>query len=162
MLFLLCACRNEEDNYISEHTKEVMQNKEIAIYGAEDRATNEENMPADVDITSQDILESKQTKIDYYKHGGVVDCIEIDDCMSKANIIKEKFSDLISGVFYLEVINDDGNILGYFNDYSFKEHSYPDIEACNENGNLLKKIIKPHDIDFLCSDDAVLQVVLAK
>lgn len=164
MIVLLTACGMQDDNYVSNYTRDIMENKNMAIYVVKTPVPSDDSNINNSYVPNADdsINETNQEQIDYYKQGEVIDCITIDECINKANIIKQKFSDIISNVFYLEIVSSNGDSLGYYNEYSFNEIKYQDMDTCINIGNTLKDVIKLHNIDFTCNDDFVLKVVTSQ
>lgn len=167
---MISACdADETHNYISKYTEEVMLNRAVVVASENDDANQyEEDNLDDKPYESGAILEQPKevvidkTSANYYKHNGVIDCHTIDECIDLSYTIKQQFKDIIKNAFYLDVLDVDGNNLGYFIDYTFNDYQFQDSGICKGMLLSLQEAIKDHNIDFICTDNGLFRAMMAK
>lgn len=185
IIFFITACNNskitKKYNDISNLTKEKMINKDILIVeeGNDDKKTNDIDSEKLVDNKKDEkFLNEKEKELnednvikhnddddfvdtendDYPKHKGRIDCLEIDECISKSVPIQYEFKNIISDIFYLEVLSKSDKILGYYIDYSFKNYKYEDYPMCMNKLTSLNEKIKNLDFEFTCDDNGLFSI----
>ena len=185
IIFFITACSNNSKitkkyNDISNLTKEKMINKDILIVeeGNDDKKTNDIDSEKLVDNKKDEkFLNEKEKELnednvikhndndfvdtendDYSKHKGRIDCLDIDECISKSVPIQYEFKDIISDIFYLEVLSKSDKILGYYIDYSFKSYKYEDYPMCMNKLTSLNEKIKNLDFEFTCDDNGLFSI----
>lgn len=179
-MFLITGCSKEmdsNDNSISEFTKKTLMER----YSINDNKvpkegeTIEDNSDNNIDdsqsidsiplqevvSTDKDVGNDENVDIDTTNSetlSNQIDCIDIDECMSLSLPIQFELKDLIDSVFYLEVKDNNNQLLGYSIDWSFHDYDYENYDVCIEKGNYLKEKIS--NSDYKCSDAGVLSVEL--
>ena len=179
-MFLITGCSknlDSNDNSISEFTKKTF----LERYSINDNKaskegeTIEDNYDNNIDdsqivdsiplqevvSTDKDVGDDENVDADITNSEALsnqIDCIDIDECISLSLPIQFELKDIIDSVFYLEVKDDNNQLLGYSIDWSFHDYNYENYDACIEKGNFLKEKIS--NSDYKCSDDGILSVEL--
>ena len=69
-----------------------------------------------------------------------------------------KYKQCISNVFYVEVMANNGTILGYFTEYVFKESSYSTYDECQKVGNEVKGLLSDRVTGYQCDSSNKLKI----
>ena len=96
--------------------------------------------------------------LDYYTHKGRIDCVDYNKCMDDSLKIYFKYKQCISNVFYIEVMANNGSILGYFTEYVFKDSSYSTNDECQKVGNEIKVLLSDRVTDYQCDSSNKLKI----
>ncbi len=184
MLVILTACQSKNNQAI--YKKELKNDESTAIITQQPEIstdTEEKTVETPAPIINNDnpniqestnqaitpqstIEQSNQTpvdpvdenSIDYPIHKGRIDCETEAKCMDKSIPLQFKYKALITNVFYLEVISQKENVLGYFIQYNFKENTYSTKEECETIGSNIKEELNDKITSYECSDNNTLKI----
>ena len=95
------------------------------------------------------------SSLDYNEHKGRIDCGSSDECMNIALPIQFRFKQSITNSFFIDVMSNSGNSLGYFIEYVFKENTYSSNEECEKIGNEIKQTLRDRVIGYQCNGSAL-------
>lgn len=96
--------------------------------------------------------------LDYSTHKGRIDCTDSNKCMDDSLKIYFKYKQCISNVFYVEVMANNGTILGYFTEYVFKDSSYSTYDECQKVGNEIKNLLSDRVTSYQCDSSNKLRI----
>ena len=96
--------------------------------------------------------------LDYSTHKGRIDCTDYNKCIDDSLKIYFKYKQCISNVFYVEVMANNGTILGYFTEYVFKESSYSTYDECQKVGNEIKGLLSDRVTGYQCDSSNKLKI----
>ena len=91
------------------------------------------------------------SSLDYNEHKGRIDCGTPDECMNIALPIQFRFKQSMINSFFIEVMSNSGNSLGYFIEYVFKENTYSSNEECEKIGSEIKQTLSDRVISYQCN-----------
>lgn len=91
------------------------------------------------------------SSLDYNEHKGRIDCGTPDECMNIALPIQFRFKQSMTNSFFIEVMSNSGNSLGYFIEYVFKENTYSSNEECEKIGSEIKQTLSDRVISYQCN-----------
>lgn len=91
------------------------------------------------------------SSLDYNEHKGRIDCGSPDECMNIALPIQFRFKQSMTNSFFIEVMSNSGNSLGYFIEYVFKENTYSSNEECEKIGSEIKQTLSDRVISYQCN-----------
>ena len=90
--------------------------------------------------------------IDYTTHKGRTDnCNSNSSCTEKGLNFYLRYKKVVANYFVLDVTANNGNILGYFIEYVFKEGEYDTEAECNSIGSSIKSELSDRVTGFRCS-----------
>ena len=133
----------EENESVSEPTSKIADNNPITIV--------ESSVEAETDTVDE-------SSMDYPIHKGRIDCETESNCMDKSIPLQFKYKNLITNVFYIEVISKNENVLGYFIQYNFKENKYSTKEECETIGSNIKEDLIDKITNYECLEDNILKI----
>ena len=97
--------------------------------------------------------EINKNTIDYSTHRGRIDkCSSNAECTNKGVAFYSKYKRVIANFFVLDVTTNNGNILGYFIQYEFKEGEYETESECNIVGASIKSELSDRVTGFKCTN----------
>ena len=181
IIFLTCSCKNDtlkdivvkekEQVSIKEETNTIPKEEPIAapsskvnIPKVKSNASNQTKETSKAEVTiekTKPIIDNSpdEASIDYPIHKGRIDCQDEASCQEISLPLQFKYKDLISNVFYLEVLSKNNQVLGYFIEYVFTEHQYENSDECHNFGDSIKKDLDNKIISYECTDDNTLKLV---
>lgn len=109
--------------------------------------------PEKIEEKPQKIVDNSvdTSSLDYNEHKGRIDCGTPDECMSIALPIQFRFKQSMTNSFFIEVMSNSGNSLGYFIEYVFKENTYSSNEECEKIGSEIKQTLSDRVISYQCN-----------
>ena len=155
---------NEEKNEITKENiitnnetkdNETMDNdtKEIKTSSEIDTKNTEEDNNFTDEITEDEIDTENVT---YKIHQGIIDCKTTDQCLEISLPIQYDYQDIISNVYYHEVLSKEGKVLGYYIQYILKEIKFDNYQMCLSKIDILKNKIENKIDNYICQDDGSL------
>lgn len=109
--------------------------------------------PEKIEEKPQKIVDNSvdTSSLDYNEHKGRIDCGTPDECMNIALPIQFRFKQSMTNSFFIEVMSNSGNSLGYFIEYVFKENTYSSNEECEKIGSEIKQTLSDRVISYQCN-----------
>lgn len=178
IIFFTCSC--EKDDLKDIVVKEKEQINIIPEEIITENVPNEESINQSLKpIESKPVIEEKEiyktevtveetssandnsvdeSSIDYPIHKGKIDCETESSCIEKSLPIQFKYHDVISNVFYLEVLSKSNQVLGYFIEYVLIDYQYETEEACQTIGTNIKNDLNDKIISYECTEDNILKL----
>ena len=94
--------------------------------------------------------------VTYKIHQGIIDCKTTDQCLEISLPIQYDYQDIISNVYYHEVLSKEGKVLGYYIQYILKEIKFDNYQMCLSKIDILKNKIENKIDNYICQDDGSL------
>ena len=123
----------------------------------EDKKTPKEEVTVNTNTTKETTKESdnsvNKNSLDYSTHKGRMDnCDSSSSCMNQAIKFYLKYKKNIANYYVVDVVANNGNTLGYFIEYVFKEASYDTEYECNSIGNNIKNELSDRITGYKCGN----------
>ena len=145
---------NSQNSYSSnKKTESNSSNNEVKT----DKKIPKEESVVNTNTTKETTKENdnsvNKNSLDYSTHKGRIDnCDSSSSCMGKAISFYLKYKKNISNYYVIDVIANNGNVLGYFIEYVFKEANYDTESECNSVGNNIKSELSDRITGYKCSN----------
>lgn len=145
---------NSKKSYSSnKQTKSNSSSNEVK----EDKKTPKEEETVNTNTTKETTKESdnsvNKNSLDYSTHKGRIDnCDSSSSCMNQAINFYLKYKKNIANYYVIDVVANNGNTLGYFIEYVFKEASYDTESECNSVANNIKSELSDRITGYKCSN----------
>lgn len=108
---------------------------------------------SNVDQPKNDGNQINRNSLDYPTHKGRMDnCDSNSSCMNIAINFYLKYKKNIANYYVIDVVANNGNVLGYFIEYVFKEGSYNSENECNSVGSSIKSELSDRVTGYKCSN----------
>lgn len=102
--------------------------------------------------TQAEIVETvDKSSIDYSIHKGRIDCSSAEKCDEKGLPIYFQFKKAIRNLFYVEVMSNKNNSMGYFIEYVFQLSIFSTNEECQSYGTNIKNTLSDRVIGYTCT-----------
>ena len=136
---------NKSSSNSSNNSNEPQNNSQSAEQNTQNTQNNQSVPTVDGNAVNKNT-------IDYSTHKGRTDnCNSSSSCTEKGLNFYLKYKRVIANYFVLDVTANNGNILGYFIEYVFKEGEYDTEVECNSVGSSIKSELSDRVTGFRCS-----------
>ena len=145
---------NTDEDSIEKNVGEIIEENIINAVG-EDKNKTTDSITTNIIINKTEVVDDT---FDYQIHKGRIDCLDVDECINISLPIQFELKNIIDNVFYLEVKAESNKTLGYYINYSFKNHQYENYDICLNKEKYLKEKLSDRISKGECSSDGLLVV----